>query len=174
MTGDPSGSGVDERLASLEERVRAAEDHLEILNLLNRYGPLVDSGAGHDAAALWQAGGGYAFTTAEGAQARLSAPEQLEDLYGSAVHSALIDTGSAHVTATPVVRVEGDHATALAYSFVLRGEDDRWIVWRAAVNHWSLVRADGRWRISERTNRAVDGSDESYALMRRVLEPRAP
>ena len=37
---------VEERLAALEARLRHAEDHLEILNLLNTYGPFVDSATG--------------------------------------------------------------------------------------------------------------------------------
>ena len=35
---------TEDRLAALEVRLQAAEDHLAILNLLNSYGPLVDSG----------------------------------------------------------------------------------------------------------------------------------
>jgi hypothetical protein len=35
---------TEERLAALETRLRVAEDKLEILDLLNSYGPLVDSG----------------------------------------------------------------------------------------------------------------------------------
>jgi hypothetical protein len=44
---------IEERLTALESRLRHAEDKLEILNLLNSYGPLVDSGSAHEAAARW-------------------------------------------------------------------------------------------------------------------------
>ena len=62
---------LEERLAALEARLQAAEDHLEILNLINSYGPLVDSGMDQDAAALWVAGGGYNYTLPDGGTQKL-------------------------------------------------------------------------------------------------------
>ena len=41
--------------------------------------------------------------------------------------------------------------------------------WRAAINHWELVRTPQGWRIKIRTNRVIDGSDESHDVMRRVM-----
>ena len=52
---------TEDRLAALEARLRAAEDHLEILNLLSSYGPLVDSATAREAGELWVEGGGYNF-----------------------------------------------------------------------------------------------------------------
>lgn len=48
---------LEARPEALERRVRAAEDQLEILRLLNSYGPLVDSGQSQPAAHLWVEGG---------------------------------------------------------------------------------------------------------------------
>jgi hypothetical protein len=160
---------LEERIASLESRLRAAEDHLEILNLLSSYGPLVDSGASAPAAQLWVKSGGYSFTLPSGADARLEAPDQLIAMYESAGHRELVATGASHLTATPKIRIHGDTATAVGYSFVVLKEDQRWIIWRAAINHWSLSRTDEGWRIVERFNRTLNGSPESHATMRRVL-----
>lgn len=159
---------VEDRLTALEARLRAAEDHLEILNLLNSYGPLVDSGMAQEAVDLWIHGGGYNFTLPDGSAGRVEAPEPLSDLYRSDGHMGLVNAGSAHMTATPKISVNGDDAQAVGYSFVILREGDAWSVWRAAVNHWTLRRTDKGWRVKERYNRTLNGSEDSHAAMRKV------
>jgi hypothetical protein len=154
---------VEERLAALEERVRAAEDELEITRLLTSYGPLVDSGQSKAASELWIESGSYDV----GGRAKWT-PKQLEEMYDGEGHQALIHTGSSHLTATPRVTLDGDKAEAVAYSFVMLKEGERWYVWRAAMNHWNLVRTAQGWRIKERFNRVLDGSTESHDVMRRM------
>lgn len=90
--------GVESKLAELETRLRAAEDQLEILRLLNSYGPLVDSGLAGEAAELWATGGGYDF----GGGTRLEAPQDLVALYEADLHRGLVHTGVSHLRATPV------------------------------------------------------------------------
>ena len=92
---------TEERLAALESRLRAAEDHLAILNLLNSYGPLVDSATAKEAGELWVAGGGYNFGVNEGGTKRLEAPDEVAGMYGWQGHLDLVNTGCAHLTATP-------------------------------------------------------------------------
>ena len=92
----------------------------------------------------------------------------LPKLYESEGHMGLVNTGVSHFTGTPKITVSGDTASALAYSFVILREGERWYVWRAAINEWSLVRTADGWRIEERFNRTLDGSPESHDLMRRV------
>jgi hypothetical protein len=160
---------VDQRLDELEGRLRAAEDQLDILRLLNRYGPLVDSGSAAEAADLWVTGGGYDFTGVTGDGTRVEAPRGLAALYEGDVHAGLVAAGVAHLTATPHIDLHGETADAVGYSLVIRKEDDRWFVWRAAINHWALARTADGWRITERYNRVLDGSAESRATMRRIL-----
>jgi hypothetical protein len=160
---------TEQRLAALEARVRKAEDHLEILNLLNTYGPLVDSATGGPAGELWVAGGGYNFTLPDGGTKRLEAPDEIAAMYGWPGHLDLVNTGCAHLTGTPKISVEGDGGQAVGYSFVVLREGERWFLWRAAVNHWTLRRTEDGWRILERFNRALDGSPESHETMRKVL-----
>lgn len=159
---------IEARLAAMEARLRKAEDHLEILNLLNSYGPLVDSATAEPAGELWVAGGGYSFTLPEGGDKRLVAPDEIAGMYGWPGHLDLVKTGCAHLTATPKISVKGDEAEAVGYSVVILREEDRWFLWRAAVNHWTLRRTDAGWRIVERYNRALNGSEESRATMRKV------
>ena len=160
---------VEERLAALEARCRAAEDHLEILNLLNTYGPLVDSGSAHDAPRLWADDGGYNYGLPGGGTNRL-AKDELHAMYESEGHMGLVHAGVSHLTATPRIAVDGDSARAVGYSFVVLKEGDRWFVWRGAINEWTLERTAEGWRIRERFNRTLDGSAESLETMRKVLE----
>lgn len=160
---------IDARLLSLEQRLQQAEDYIAIMNLLVSYGPLVDSGSGPEAAALWTAGGGYNFSGGISAGVRIEAPADLVAMYATDGHMGLVNTGVSHFTGTPKVTIEGDKATAVGYSFVILKEGDRWIVWRGAINEWSLVRTHAGWRIAERFNRTLDGTAESHDLMRRVL-----
>jgi hypothetical protein len=157
--------GVEERLAALETRLRAAEDQLEILNLINTYGPLVDSGETAAATHLWIEGGVYDM----GGVARKTAYDEIGAVYDSEGHQNLIHTGCSHLTATPRIKVKGDEAEAVAYSYVVLREGDRWFLWRAAINHWTLTRTPDGWRIVERYNRTLDGSEASHETMRRVL-----
>jgi hypothetical protein len=165
---------TEQRLAAVEARLRKAEDHLEILNLLNTYGPLVDSATGAPAGDLWVPGGGYNFTLPDGGTKRLEAPAEIAEMYGWPGHLDLVNTGCAHLTGTPKITVDGDEAHAVGYSFVVlredpEGGDRRWFLWRAAVNHWTLRRTEDGWRIVERFNRALDGSPESHETMRKVM-----
>jgi hypothetical protein len=159
---------IEERLAALEARAQRAEDHLEILNLLNSYGPLVDSATGEPAGALWVKGGGYNFTLPDGGTKRLEAPDEIAGMYSWQGHLDLVNTGCAHMTATPKITIDGDDAQAVGYSFVVLREDERWFLWRAAVNHWTFRRTADGWRIVERFNRALNGSPESHDTMRKV------
>lgn len=159
---------IEERVDQLEARLRAAEDQLEIIRLLNTYGPAVDSGSAVAAAALWTQDGIYD----AGGVTRFT-PEALVAMYNDAGHQALIHEGSSHLTATPRIEVRGDEAEAVAYSFVVRRRGEEWFLMRAAINHWQLVRTSAGWRIKERFNRVLDGSDASHEVMKRALGPGA-
>jgi SnoaL-like domain/Maltoporin periplasmic N-terminal extension len=156
---------VEDRLAALEKRLRAAEDQLEIIRLLNSYGPLVDSGEAQPAAHLWVEGGVYEV----GGVRPMKAYDDLVAMYESDGHQDLIHTGASHLTATPRITVKGDTAEAVAYSLVVKKRGDEWFLWRAAANHWTLIRTPEGWRIKERYNRVLDGSKESHDTLRRVL-----
>lgn len=158
---------IEERLAALETRVRAAEDHLEIIRLLNTYGPAVDSGSVQAAANLWTDDGVYD----AGGVTRFT-PEALITMYNDVGHQGLVHMGSSHLTATPRIEVNGDEAEAVAYSFVIVRRVEEWFIMRAAINHWQLVRTAGEWRIKERFNRVLDGSPASHEVMRRGLPNR--
>ena len=155
---------IEERLTALETRLRAAEDQLEILRLLNTYGPAVDSGSAEAAANLWVEDGIYD----AGGVTRFT-PEALITMYNDEGHQGLVHTGSSHLTATPRIEVNGDQAEAVAYSFVVVKRGEEWFIMRGAINHWQLVRTARGWRIKERFNRVLDGTADSHEVMRRAL-----
>jgi hypothetical protein len=160
---------LEERFAALEARVRVLEDHVAILNLLAAYGPAVDAGRSTAAARLWTEDGVYDV----GGLLRTQGHSDLTALYEAELHQRLIHQGCAHLTAPPQIRVDGDSANAVAHSFiVLRNPDgeDGYRVWRASANHWRLARTPVGWRIIERFNRVLDGSDESHAVLARLLD----
>ena len=155
----------DGRLEKIEARLQAAEDQLEIIRLLSTYGPAVDSGASRAAAELWTEDGAYDV----GGLNRFAGHDALEALYEADLHQSLIRQGSAHVTSTPQITLDGDRAEAVAYSLViLRGEDGH-AVWRASANHWDLRRTEAGWRMVTRSNRVLDGSPDSRAMLARAL-----
>jgi hypothetical protein len=155
----------EERLASLEARTRHLEDHVAILNLLAVYGPAVDSGQSVAAAGLWESDGVYDV----GGMARVEGRAAIAALYEADLHQGLIRQGSAHVTTAPHVVIDGDTATAVAHSLVVRRTGDTYQVWRASANHWRLRRTPDGWRISERYNRTLDGSHDSHATLARAV-----
>ena len=163
-------AATEQRLAALEQRLQAAEDRLTILDLLNTYGPLVDSAQGNAAAALWEAGGSYAFVY-EGELKHLTAPGELAPMYGWPGHLELVETGVSHFTGTPRIMLDGDSAKAVGYSFVVlrNTAGEGWNVWRAAVNRWLLTRTETGWKIAERRSVPLDGSELSLATMKEVL-----
>jgi len=155
---------IEARLVALETRLRSAEDQLEIIRLLNTYGPAVDSGSAEAAADLWVEDGIYD----AGGVTRFT-PEALIQMYNDTGHQELVHTGASHLTATPRIEVNGDTAEAVAYSFVVLRRGEEWFIMRGAINHWSLVRTNDGWRIKERFNRVLDGTPASHEVMRRGL-----
>ncbi|MET1757140.1 nuclear transport factor 2 family protein [Novosphingobium sp. RD2P27] len=155
---------LEERLAAIETRLRSAEDQLEIIRLLNTYGPAVDSGSAEAAADLWVEDGIYD----AGGVTRFT-PKALISMYNDAGHQGLVHTGASHLTATPRIEIHGDEAEAVAYSFVIVRRGEEWFIMRGAINYWSLVRTPKGWRIKERFNRVLDGTPASHEVMRRAL-----
>lgn len=153
--------GAEDRLAALEARLAALEDHHAILQLIASFGPAVDRGDGAAAAALWTKAGRYDFGSAvlEGA----AAVAALVDLPS---HRGYLEQGCAHVLSLPQIRVTGDTARAVNYSQVLLHDGpDRWRVARCSANLWLLRRENGAWRVAQRSNRLLDGHESHAALL---------
>jgi hypothetical protein len=159
---------VEARLAALEAELGKVRDHLAIFQVLARYGPLVDSTDGPErrlnAGQLWAEDGVYDLR----ADGKFTGPQGLAKMLDNPVHQDFVDHGSAHINMLPYVLLDGDRATALGYSQVVRHEGGKYALARTAINYWELVRRDGEWKVHRRTNRLLTASAESHALLKLV------
>ena len=153
---------TEDRLAALEARVQLLEDQLAVQQLLNRWGPAVDTGASAAAAALWTEDG-----VLQSEISYLDGPAGVAAMVESDGQQALIDQGCAHVQAFPLITIDGDRAIATGYSRVyLHQDDDTYAIWRVSANRWEFARTADGWRATRRTNHVIDGGPEARELLR--------
>lgn len=153
-----------ERFASLERRVHMLEDHMAILRLINSWGPAVDTGTSHAAGALFDEGGAL-----ESDLSRLEGAAAVVAMVESDAQQAMIQQGCAHVQTAPLITVDEDHATAIAYSQVYLHAEHGHEVWRVSANRWELRRTSKGWRITRRVNRVIDGNTASRDILAQGL-----
>jgi SnoaL-like domain len=164
---------------SLEDRIRAIEDRLEIYNLIASHPPSADTaGSGHIAAS-WAEDG--VFDRGE----NLSSPRGRENIAKqvlSADHQAAIECGLGHFTSLPHVAIDGDSAVVTSYLQILvpqtqgdpvdvpnHGSSKGFRVHRMTANRWELVRTAQGWRIKRRTLRQLDGSEPARNILRQAI-----
>jgi hypothetical protein len=153
----------DEEYAALEQRVREVEDKLAIYQLVASYGPSVDGGAVVEAGRLWTEDAWYDSDAPSAGGAGVHGREGIE---GVARMCGELAIGVAHITHLPIVTVDGDRATVIGHSNTFHQEEDQeYHIGRVASNRWDLERIDGAWHIRRRTNRLLDGSAESKAVL---------
>jgi len=150
----------EDRLAALEARLQLLEDERDIARLIAAYGPLVDAGASAEVAALWTEDGIYDVD-----EVYLEGAEQITGMVESTHHQAWIKGGCAHFVGPPRITVDGDEAVAVCHSLMVVNTEDGYVVRRATANHWQLRRTEDGWRATVRTNRILDGREESPALL---------
>jgi ketosteroid isomerase-like protein len=150
----------------MEERLERVEDHLTIQRLINSWGPAVDTGNSEAAAALFAEDG-----VLESDLSYLIGPAAVAAMVLGEGHQALIRDGSAHVPATPVIRIEGDTATATGYTRVYRHTPDGYEVWRVSANRWEFRRTAQGWRVTRRTTQVVDGGPKAAEILTKAIEP---
>lgn len=157
-------------LAALEARLRRLEDERDIARLIASYGPRVDAADADGTAALWAVDGSYAV---EGWT--MGSRAEVHAMVSSPSHRGLVDAGCSHFLGPAVVTVDGDSAVAVCESLVLvrRGAADEpgeYVVWRATANHFELSRTDGRWQITRRSSRLLNGDPAAHRLLTTGLE----
>jgi ketosteroid isomerase-like protein len=159
---------LKDRVAALEARVNVLEDQVEIHRLINSWGPAVDTGNAEAAAAL--------FSDDAILQSDLSyliSPAAIAAMVRGEGHQSLIRGGSAHIPAFPVVRIDGDTATATGYTRVYRHTDRGYDIWRVSANHWQFRRTDDGWRVTKRVNHVIDGGPEAPELLGGLFEEQS-
>ena len=163
MTDADEIAALRATVAALEARLAALEDHVEITQLVSRYGPAVDSGSATAAADLWTDDG--AFDAVPYLQMR--GRSDIEGMVTSEGHRDLIENGCGHVLTVPHVVLDGDEATGRSYALNIRwdAEADRFWVARVSANTWRWVRTSDGWRIAERVNATLDGTEAHRAML---------
>lgn len=160
MTDDATLS-PDDRLARLESRVRLLEDRAEIAALVAAYGPAVDRLDGAAVDRQFAADARYVI-----AGTVVAAPD-LGGLVDFDTHRDLVSAGCGHILTPPDIHLDGDEATAVNHSVVLRHEGSAWSAVRLSANHWHFRRTADGWRVQERRNHLLDGA----AAARELLDP---
>ncbi|MGV0834605.1 nuclear transport factor 2 family protein [Mycolicibacterium thermoresistibile] len=158
----------EDRLAALERRLQQIEDERAIERMIASYGPLVDAGDAEGAAQLWAVDGSY---DVEGWPMRNRA--EVAAMVRSEAHQGLIQGGCCHFLGPAVVTVDGDAAVAVCDSILLVHRDGRFGAARVGANHFELRRIDGRWQITRRTIRGLDGKAEARELLSDGVAGRA-
>lgn len=142
-----------DELAELRVRLTRLEDESAITRLVMSYGPAADAGLTSFAGQLWSSDGEYDWD-ASGTPHQGSAG--VDAMLQSDGHQSLIAAGIGHFAGPLLFELDGDAATALNYSLIMRREGERFYLWRVSAVRWDFVRTDSGWRVKRRTNRLLD------------------
>jgi hypothetical protein len=166
-------------LDSLERRIRAIEDRLEIYNIIAGHPPSADTGGAAYAEAIYTEDGVFdRGPDLSGATGNKAIAANLK----SDAHQAAIAGGLAHFTGLPHIALDGDAAVVTSYLQILtpkktgepvevpnHGASRGYHIHRVVTNRWDLVRTASGWKIKRRTLRLVDGSEPSREILRNAL-----
>ncbi len=166
---------------SLEERLRAIEDRLEIYNLIASHPPSADTGGGDHISGSWSEEG--VFDRGDDVtRGRAAIAQQVL----SPAHQAAIAGGLAHFTGLPHVTITGDTAIVTSYLQVIvpqtqgdavevpnHGRSKGFRIHRITANRWELVRTQQGWKFKRRTLRQLDGSEPARAILRQAIAKQA-
>lgn len=159
---------TEDRIAALERRLTDAEDRLALLQIVAGYGPAVDSGSAEATTRMWTEDGTY-----DTYPIVLDGREAIADMVSGERHQSLINAGAAHLIGIPHIELDGDSAVVTTYSqLVLRDTDtDSYRIWRTGVNRWQFARTADGWKVTDRINRQLDGTEEARQLLAEAIDP---
>src|ERR1700689_2360642 len=164
---------------TLDQRLCAIEDRMEIYNLIASHPPSADTGAAAYAEAIYTEAGVFdRGPELSGAPANKAIAANLL----SEGPQAAIAGGLAHFTGLPHVALDGDTAVVTSYLQILtprksgdpvevpnHGASRGYHIHRVVTNRWDLARTPSGWKIKRRTLRLVDGSEPSREILRGAL-----
>ena len=167
------------RSRTLDDRLRAIEDRLEIYNLIASHPPSADTGADDFIRAVYTDDGQLDLGNAKGATGN----EAVAAIVKRPAHQEAIAGGLAHFAGLPRIDIDGDTAVVTSYLQILtpnhsaepvevpdHGASKGFRIHRVGANRWELVRTPDGWKIKRRTLRPLDGSEPARDILRRALE----
>jgi SnoaL-like domain len=165
--GDSELAELQDQVAGLLRRVAELEDQVAIGQLAARYGPAADYGDAAAVAELWVEDGAYDAAP----WGRWQGHDGIAEMINGG-HQQGIRAGMGHVLSYPRIVVDGDTARGWGYALNIRydKDNDRFFIGRMSSNEYTFAKVEGRWRIVERLNRNLDGSDEARENFRGSAE----
>ena len=165
--------------ASLEDRIRAVEDKLEILNLIASHPPSADTGGDYFTRAIYVEDGELDLGRGKAAKGNTDIAAMVK----KPEHQAAIAGGLAHFCGLPRIDLDGDRAVAHSYLQILtphpfdkphevpnHGASTGFRIHRVASNRWELERTPQGWKIRRRTVRTLDGTEPAREVLRGALK----
>lgn len=161
---------------SLEARLRAMEDRLEIYNLIAAHGPSADTGTGCYAEAVFTTDGVFDRGVVIGGNVSIGKALNDPD------HVRAIEGGLAHFHGLPHIQLSEDSAIVTSYLQILHpdnfgtprtlpnhGQSPGFRIHCVLANEWHLVRKNDRWQIKSRKIRQLNGDVEARELLGNAL-----
>lgn len=171
ITGTPS-------TATLEDRVRAIEDHLQIYNLIASHPPSADTAAKSYIRDIFLEDGVLDL----GGSKTASGNTTISEMSQREAHQNAIRGGIAHFAGLPHIQLDGDRAVVTSYLQILtpqplgeeievpaHGASRGYRIHRVGANRWELARTEQGWKIKRRTYRSLDGSQPALDILRQAL-----
>jgi SnoaL-like domain len=163
---------------TLEDRLRAVEDRLEIYNLIASHPPSADTGGDYYTRVAYVEDGELDL----GRGTPVTGNAAIAALTKTAAHQEAIVGGLAHFAGLPHIELDGDHATVVSYLQTLtphptdaprevpnHGMSTGFRIHRVAANRWELERTTDGWKIRRRTVRTIDGTEPARDILRTAL-----
>lgn len=153
-------------MKSLEQRLQAVEDRLEIYNVISAYGPAVDGCNLEAMGRVYAEGGVYDVRD----HRYMDGLKDIRDMMDGVGHRTLTGSGAAHIGTLPHVELDGDRAIATNYSIILGRREGAPMMLRLNISRIYLSRGPEGWRIDRRIIDPLDGRASSRELAARVFE----
>jgi hypothetical protein len=164
--------------STLEDRLRVVEDTLAIYHLIASHPPAADTGNDNyyreafTPDGVIDLGGGKAANGNEAIAAVVKTPE----------HQTAIAGGLCHFAGLPRVELDGDRATATSYLQIItphkgaapmevsgHGVSIGFRIHRVGANRWEFKRTKEGWKVTRRTLRPLDGTDDAREILRMAV-----
>jgi len=151
---------------SLVDRLQRLEDINAVTQLIASYGPVADTCDRDGLEQIWHPEGTYEI----GGIGVFKGPEGIAEAFAGEFHSSIVKNGSAHISSTPQVAINGDAATVKDYGTLFWHDKGQFICGRLTATYWELQRGGAHgWQVTKRTTILLDGGNDARDLLAKPL-----